>query len=313
MKIIQNLAPQSKYSIKCPYSMVPEQVTVHNTDNDASAKNEIAYMIRNNKKVSFHYAADDKEIIQGIPENRNGWHAGDGHNGYGNRKTIGIEICYSMSGGERFIKAEQNAAKLVADILKRYNWGIDKVKRHKDWSGKNCPARTMQMGWQRFLDMVSAELKGKEESVPVKDLTTNVVYYEACHNSYVSIVDALKSIGVDSSKANRKLIADVNGISNYTGTASQNSTLVKLLKAGMLIKSKTVTVDSKENTDNKYYPKYTGNTVSIVTALNSLKIKSSFDFRKQIAVKNNITNYKGTAEQNTKMLNLLKQGYLIKV
>jgi N-acetylmuramoyl-L-alanine amidase len=35
-------------------------------------------MIRNDNKVSFHYAIDDIEIVQGIPENRNAWHAGDG-------------------------------------------------------------------------------------------------------------------------------------------------------------------------------------------------------------------------------------------
>ena len=47
MKIIQNLADPSRYSIKCPYAMTPTRVVVHNTANDAPAANEIAYMIRN--------------------------------------------------------------------------------------------------------------------------------------------------------------------------------------------------------------------------------------------------------------------------
>jgi N-acetylmuramoyl-L-alanine amidase CwlA len=46
----------------------------------------------------------------------------------------------------------------VAQLLKNYGWGIDRVKRHKDWSGKNCPHRTMELGWARFLNMVQAEL-----------------------------------------------------------------------------------------------------------------------------------------------------------
>lgn len=158
MEVIQNLVPPGKYSIKCPYTMTPEFIVVHNTANDASARNEIAYMISNNNQVSFHYAIDDKEIVQGIPENRNAWHAGDGANGPGNRKGIAVEICYSKSGGSKFIEAEKLAAKFIAYKLKEKGWGIDKVKKHQDFSGKYCPHRTLDMGWQRFLDMVQSEL-----------------------------------------------------------------------------------------------------------------------------------------------------------
>jgi N-acetylmuramoyl-L-alanine amidase len=158
MKVIQNLVPTSKYNIKCPYPMVAEFIVVHNTANDASARNEVAYMIRNNDKVSFHYAIDDKEIIQGIPENRNAWHAGDGANGQGNRKGLSVEICYSKSGGKRFEEAEKLAAKFIAYKLKEKGWGIDKVKKHQDFSNKYCPHRTLDMGWQRFLNIVQAEL-----------------------------------------------------------------------------------------------------------------------------------------------------------
>ena len=65
---------------------------------------------------------------------------------------------------------------------------------------------------------------------------TSGSYFPACSSSYTSIVDALKSIGVDSSYTYRKKIAVANGISNYSGTASQNSSMLKLLKAGKLIK-----------------------------------------------------------------------------
>lgn len=156
----QNLVSKGKYNIKCPYSMKAESITVHNTANDASAANEVKYMIGNNNKVSFHIAIDDKEAVQGIPFDRNAWHAGDG-NGKGNRSSIGVEICYSKSGGERFAKAERNAAELIASMLKERGWGIDKVKKHQDWSGKYCPHRTLDLGWQRFLNMVREYLGGK--------------------------------------------------------------------------------------------------------------------------------------------------------
>lgn len=154
VNIRQNLVNSSKYNIKCPYTMNAEFIVVHNTANDASANNEIAYMISNNNKVSYHYAVDDVEIVQGIPENRNAWHAGDGGNGQGNRKGLAIEICYSKSGGEKFDKAEENAAEFIASKLKEKGWGIDKVKKHQDFANKYCPHRTLDYGWERFLNKI---------------------------------------------------------------------------------------------------------------------------------------------------------------
>ena len=53
-----------------------------------------------------------------------------------------------------------------------------------------------------------------------------------------SIVDGLKSAGVNSSYSNRKKIAQANGIKNYTGTAKQNTELLNKLKKGTLKKAK---------------------------------------------------------------------------
>lgn len=165
MEITQTLCPSDKWNIKAPYAMTPTRIVVHNTANDASAMSEISYMNSNNNYVSFHYAVDDYRAVQGLPLDRNGWHAGDGVNGVGNRQGIGIEICYSKSGGNRFTLAEQNAAKLCAYLLKQYNWGVDRiVTKHQDYDGKYCPHRTLDLGWQRFLDMIKFELN---PSVPV--------------------------------------------------------------------------------------------------------------------------------------------------
>ena len=165
--MIKNLVSTEKYNIKCPYAMTPTRIVVHNTANDASARNEISYMISNNNEVSFHYAVDDKEVVQGIPENRNAWHCGDGANGVGNRQGIAIEICYSKSGGDRFIQAEKNAVDLIVEILKKYNWSIDKVTKHQDYNGKYCPHRTLDLGWIRFLKMIEAKMDNKLYKVQV--------------------------------------------------------------------------------------------------------------------------------------------------
>ena len=169
MKYRQMLVDESKWNIKCPYEMKPEYITVHNTANDASAENEINYMISNNNEVSFHYAVDDKEAVQGILTNRNSWNAGDGVNGTGNRKSIAVEICYSKSGGNRFIQAEKNAAQVVADLLHGWDLPLDRVKKHQDWNGKYCPHRTLDMGWDRFLKMVSDAYYGTESKPVVKE------------------------------------------------------------------------------------------------------------------------------------------------
>ena len=176
VEIVKKIVPSNKYSIKCPNKMTPTRIVVHNTANDASALNEIAYMTNNNSETSFHYAVDDKQIVQGIEENRNAWHAGDG-NGKGSREGIAIEICYSKSGGDRFIKAEQNADELIVDILKRYGWGIDKVTKHQDYSGKYCPHRTLDMGWDRFIKMIETKLNGtKNQTTEVSNKKVNVYY-----------------------------------------------------------------------------------------------------------------------------------------
>ena len=70
--------------------------------------------------------------------------------------------------------------------------------------------------------------------------------------------------------------------------------------------------NNTNSTTHTYYPKYTGNSNSIVDILKSLNIDSSYNNRKSIAIVNGITNYSGTAAQNTRLVELIKQGKLIK-
>lgn len=71
------------------------------------------------------------------------------------------------------------------------------------------------------------------------------------------------------------------------------------------------TAKTVKDTSNTF-EKYTGNSTSIVVALNSLGINSDIDYRKKIAEVNGIKSYKGSAAQNTKLLKLLSEGRLIK-
>lgn len=61
-----------------------------------------------------------------------------------------------------------------------------------------------------------------------------------------------------------------------------------------------------------YFARYGGSSGSIVSALKAIGEKSDYNYRCTIAAANGIDSYSGTAAQNTKMLSLIKQGYLIK-
>ena len=173
--------PKDKLSIKCPNTMTPTRIVIHNTANDASAANEITYMHKNTNQTSFHFAVDDKEIVQGIELNRNAWHASDG-NGKGNREGIAIEICYSKSGGEKWLKAVENAAELTAKLLKDYGWGIDKVTKHADYTNKHCPHRILdEYGWDNFLNLVKSKMSvgiTPTESTPKSGINTAVLEWQ---------------------------------------------------------------------------------------------------------------------------------------
>lgn len=161
MQITRLICPVEKYPIKCPDITVMEGITVHNTYNDASAMAEASYAIGRPDKVSFHVAIDEYRAVELLPLNRSCFAAGDGRYGFGNAKTINIEICYSKSGGEKFEQAERLAAEYIALKLKEYGWGIDKVGTHEMRSGKYCPHRTLDMGWNRFLNIIKSYLNNE--------------------------------------------------------------------------------------------------------------------------------------------------------
>ncbi len=162
-----DLIPKAK---RPGYAMKPEYITIHQTGNTAKGANAAMH----NKYVhsvapnpSWTFTVDDHEAYQHLPLNENGWHAGDGTNGTGNRKSIGIEICVNKDGN--LAKAEANAAWLVAKLIREVKTLKPFpacMKQHYDWSRKNCPRiiRGMAGGWDWFLGQVQEFLKA--ETVP---------------------------------------------------------------------------------------------------------------------------------------------------
>ena len=189
----QNLVSKDKYSIKCPYAMKVEYITVHDTANRATAENEIKYMISNDKEVSFHLAVDEAEVIQGLPFNRNSWSCGDGAKGTGNRNSISVEICRPTHEDKSlYMTAEENAVYVVARLLYTHNLSIEKLKKHQDWSGKNCPNVLLKEGrWQQFKERVHTVLKAIADGKIVAALSSGITEVKPSREDY-KIGDTVK-------------------------------------------------------------------------------------------------------------------------
>lgn len=135
--------------------MNPYYITIHSTANlRSSALDERNWLVNtsNTRKASWHVAVDEHMAVEAIPLNEIAYHAGSG-----NGISFSIEICES---GNRE-KTVQNAVKLVAKLLKERNWGVNKLKRHYDWSGKVCPrifADNNWAGWEAFKMAVEKEI-----------------------------------------------------------------------------------------------------------------------------------------------------------
>ncbi len=118
-------------------------IVIHETDNfeiGVGARNHATYLKNNNdREASWHYTVDDHEIYHHIPDNEIAFHAGSED---GNTYGIGIELCVNKDG--KFNKTFDNAARLVAYLLKSYNLGIEDIKTHHDFTGKECPNKILK-------------------------------------------------------------------------------------------------------------------------------------------------------------------------
>lgn len=167
VQIIEMLAPKKENGARSGLPLLGcIGVTIHNTDNwskGAGAKNHGAYLQGggSNVQASWHYAVDDTCVTHSIPDNETAWHAGDGGNGNGNRKTIAIEICVNPDSD--LTKATDNAAWLAAKILKSKGLPATALYQHHDWSGKNCPSQIRAgkpYGWDTFKNKVKTYYEG---------------------------------------------------------------------------------------------------------------------------------------------------------
>ena len=135
-----------------------------------------------------------------------------------------------------------------------------------------------------------------------------------------SIVDYLSSVGKPSDFSSRQTLAQELGIQGYIGTAEQNTQMLNILKASPVGTTGETggpagTGEVQPQGQPQGQPQVQTTTgvstyqgPSIVDYLNSTGQPSDFVSRTKLAAQFGIQNYKGTAEQNTQLLHLLRQG-----
>ncbi|QGG47661.1 peptidoglycan recognition protein family protein [Heliorestis convoluta] len=161
MNIIQDFIPKGNRN-RPGNTMNPRYITVHNTGNVNNGANALGHsnFIKSLAagSTSWHYTVDDQRIVQHLPTNENGWHAGDGGHGPGNRTSIGIEICENADGN--YAKAEEKAVELIVHLMETHNIPVENVVSHKKWSNKQCPHRILPR-WGAFIETIKEKASEK--------------------------------------------------------------------------------------------------------------------------------------------------------
>lgn len=275
--------------------MDAEYITYHNTYNDVKAWNEVNYMIGNSSQVSYHYAVDEKEVVQGIRTDRNAWACGDGGSGTGNRKSISVEVCYSKNGGSKYDKAEKLANKFIAQLLHERGWGVDRVKPHQYWSGKWCPHRILSHArWSAIIEDIQSELDAlrgeKEVSEKPAPLATRGYLYRGDKGSEVKELQEM----LNNAGAKPKLKVD-GSFGSKTEDAVKDFQNANGLKPDGIAGQNTHRVLEIVNQPKREF-------VSIVDYLSHKGMDTSFSNRSKLAKQYGIKSYKGTAKQNIALL-----------
>ena len=166
------------------------------------------------------------------------------------------------------------------------------MKAGKSWRGK------------------TVNMKTKEEYTPgqLTDIRDNFRAYDSDIEGvegYYDFIDAKRYANLRDAKTYRQFAEYLK----TDGWATSSSYVNKLCNA---VQKYNLTKYDEQNIHVSYFPKYVGNTDSIVMALDALGVDSSRENRRAIYNANFIDAYTASAKQNTAMLVLLKQGILIK-
>ncbi len=215
--------------------MTPTTITIHNTDNTGRGAGAKAhsrfvretghYVLRNGRTiwVSWHFTVDDTFVIQHLPIDEVAYHAGS----QANASSIAIEIC--MNPESDVATANAKAAALAAHLIAQRGLGIGALRKHKDWTNKDCPSRLLAPSkWNAFVAAVQAELNAVATAVSATALGEESLAlephappaaadYEIDHEAMTAALDDEGSAGLlggdrggDPADVLRHIVAEVN-------------------------------------------------------------------------------------------------------
>ena len=255
-------------------------VTIHNTDRIKTAAGTTpaeqytrATVNGNMKTVRVHYYVDSTCSWQNLPLSLSGWHAADG-SGNGNRRTIAIECIMNGSGDAADKRAEENAVRLAAALLKQYGLDINHLYTHTHWlnvrdgrngtvdqlntmhnSYKMCPAYILPH-WVEFKKKVQSYLNAGTSTISAP--STKQLY-----RVRKSWADAKSQLGAYSSLENAKKackvgysVFDSNGKAVYTNSRSGKFAKGQAVHIGSnvpLFANETTTTPASRLTAGTYY------------------------------------------------------------
>ena len=164
-------------------------IVIHYTANNGdTARNNGEYFGREYVEVSAHYFVDSNEIVQSVLDKYIAWHCGgsleSSHHPFRgictNSNSIGVELCSIIQNGKYLFKPEtvNLAAELTRYLMGRYNIPANRVIRHYDVTGKNCPAPFVyrEDQWNNFKRLL---VKKEEKKVTYNEFKQFMLRYEA--------------------------------------------------------------------------------------------------------------------------------------
>ena len=159
-------------------------IVVHWVGAVSSAKANCQFFYSKYRGASAHLFVDDTSIWQCVELKDIAWHCGGGlqgpkghkyHKICTNSNSIGIEMCCYNKNGKLDIsdKTINNTIALVKELMKKYNIPADRVIRHFDVTGKNCPGVMVsnEKRWKEFKAKLVTTPKKEEKKDTKKGYT----------------------------------------------------------------------------------------------------------------------------------------------
>ena len=269
-KIIANIGNFLKKKYKKTY------LVYHFTANDGDKSvNNGNYFKNNVVKASAQYFVDDDIIVQSVEDEYvayavggkklSGTKGGKYHGICTNYNSINIELCDTNKNGKLDLsnKTRENAIELGKSLVKKYNIPKERVIRHYDVTGKNCPAYFVkdEKAWNEFKNEI---FNTKTTTVTTSTTTKKVTTYKA--SVVKSLQKALNSsyklkLSVDGVIGTKtKTVLKTYSVKNYTKNA-----YAKWIQQRLKDKGYNIKVDGKFGNDSasvlKAFQKENGLTV----------------------------------------------------